>query len=107
MIIVSVTDRAGDTAHIETSPEAGLSLMEVIRNNSSMSIEAICGGMMSCSTCHVYIDEDWVDEIGSSSEEERALIEDSGHFKSNSRLSCQIRITASCDGLHAVIAPED
>ena len=105
MVKVSVTDLAGQTRDIEA--EEGLSLMENIRNNDFDDLAAICGGCCSCCTCHVYVAADDYGKLGELEDDEQYLLEDSEHFKDGaSRLSCQIEVDGSMDGLKVTIAAE-
>ena len=56
MTNIYVKDRQGNTQELQA--EAGLTLMEIIRD-AGLDIEAACGGCCACATCHVYIDNDW------------------------------------------------
>ncbi|MCS6986215.1 MAG: 2Fe-2S iron-sulfur cluster-binding protein [Sphingomonadaceae bacterium] len=100
-----VTDRKGNTREVEG--EAGLSVMEVIRDNGFDELLALCGGSCSCATCHVHVDEAWMDKVGGPHPDEADLLDSSDHLRPNSRLSCQIRFTEELDGLAVTIAPED
>jgi 2Fe-2S ferredoxin len=51
-----VTDRSGKEHRV--TGRVGTSLMENLRD-ADLDVAAICGGMCSCATCHVYIDEEW------------------------------------------------
>ena len=65
-------------------------------------IAGVCGGNMMCGTCHVYLDEAWVGRAGERSEDEEAVLDSlslRAEVKPTSRLSCQIRLTATLDGL--------
>jgi 2Fe-2S ferredoxin len=105
MVKISVTDLSGDTRDIEA--EAGLSLMENIRNNDFDDMAAVCGGCCSCCTCHVYLGESDFGRVPSMEEDEEFLIEESEHFKAgSSRLSCQIEVSDDMTGLAVTIAPE-
>lgn len=105
MVKISVTDLAGQTSDIEA--EVGLSLMENIRNNDFDDLAAICGGCCSCCTCHVFVNGDDYDRLPKMEEDEQYLLEDSEHFDAAaSRLSCQIEVDDSLDGLRVTIAPE-
>lgn len=105
MVKVAVTNLAGQTREIEA--EEGLSLMENIRNNDFDDLAAICGGCCSCCTCHVYVAEDNVAALPAMEDDEQYLLEDSEHYKEGaSRLSCQVEVDASMDGLKVTIAPE-
>jgi 2Fe-2S ferredoxin len=102
---ITVTDRKGRSRTV--TGEAGLSVMEVIRDNGFDELLALCGGSCSCATCHVHVDEDWMDRVGPPHEDEADLLDSSDHRQPNSRLSCQIPFEDSLDGLAVTIAPED
>jgi ferredoxin, 2Fe-2S len=100
-----VTNRAGDEMVVEA--ESGLSVMENIRDNGFDELLALCGGSCSCATCHVYVDEEWLDKIDPLDDDENELLDSSLHREENSRLSCQIEMVDALDGLRVTIAPED
>lgn len=105
MPVLIVVDRAGREKAVEG--DAGLSVMEVIRDNGFDELLALCGGCCSCATCHVYVDEDWTAKVGGPGEDESDLLDSSDHREPNSRLSCQIDFTDALSGLKVTIAPED
>ncbi len=100
-----VVDRGGRERAVEG--DAGLSVMEVLRDNGFDEVLALCGGSCSCATCHVYVDEAWQEAVGGPHADEADLLDSSDHRRTNSRLSCQIRFTEELDGLRVTIAPED
>ena len=100
-----VVDRAGVEKTIEA--QAGLTLMEAIRDNGFDELLALCGGCCSCATCHVYVDPTFADKLPPMSEDENDLLESSDHRNETSRLSCQVPLTAEMDGLKVSIAAED
>ena len=102
---IHVTDQDGSEADIEA--ESGLTLMEALRDQGYDGIQALCGGNCSCATCHVYIDEDWLDKVGTRDDDEEDLLGDSEHQQPTSRLSCQIEVTDALEGLAVIIAPDD
>ena len=79
--------------------ENGLSLMEGAVQNDIPGIDADCGGSMACATCHVYVEEKWLDKIPKAEEAEVDMIDMAYEPKKNSRLSCQIIISEELDGL--------
>lgn len=105
MVQIVVVDRAGGERSIEA--EAGLSLMEAIRDNGFDELLALCGGCCSCATCHVYVDSTAGMALPPISGDEDDLLDSSSSRSSNSRLSCQIPLGPELDGLRIVIAPED
>ena len=101
---IIVTNRDGTTRTIEG--QTGISVMENLRDND-FPIAAICGGCCSCATCHVYVEPSWFAKLPTRFDDERELLEGSGHMQETSRLSCQIEYTDALDGLAVTIAPED
>jgi 2Fe-2S ferredoxin len=100
-----VTTREGEVRTLEGTTT--LTAMEVIRNDGIDELLALCGGVCSCATCHVYVDEDFAARLTPISEDESELLDSSSHRNDRSRLSCQIRISDALDGLRVTIAPED
>ncbi|ABD25560.1 ferredoxin [Novosphingobium aromaticivorans DSM 12444] len=102
---IVVVNRAGEEKTVDA--DAGLSVMEAIRDNGFDELLALCGGCCSCATCHVYVDPAFADKIPAMSEDENDLLDSSDHRNESSRLSCQVQITGDLDGLRVTIAPED
>jgi len=105
MTTISITDRSG--AERSFAAQDGLSLMENIRDAGFDELLALCGGCLSCATCHVFIDEEFADKLSPLSEDENDLLDSSDARQPNSRLSCQVPIGPELEGLRATIAPED
>ncbi len=91
----------------EVTGEAGLSVMEVIRDNGFDELLALCGGCLSCATCHVYVDPADADRLAPMTADEDDLLDSSDQRTAGSRLSCQIKFDAALDGLKVTIAPDD
>lgn len=105
MVKLVVTDR--EQRVVEVDATAGISLMENIRELDA-GVEAICGGMCACATCHVYIDLAWRDRVGSRSYEETLMLRDLESFDTErSRLSCQIKVSEAHDGIELSVGPEE
>ncbi len=100
---VYATDREG-VEHVLQAAE-GYSLMEVLRD-AGLPVEAICGGQCICSTCHVYVDPTWTGKLEPRAIDEQVMVEDTGHFRDNSRLACQIPYTEALNGIRLALAPE-
>jgi len=99
---IHVTDQAGETHTLEGLE--GWRVMEVIRD-WGLNIKAECGGALSCATCHVYVDADWLEIVGPPSDEEEDMLDSVGDVRPNSRLSCQILMDEGLDGLKVTLAP--
>lgn len=102
---LTVVNRAGEEQILEGA--AGLSVMEILRDNGFDELLALCGGCCSCATCHVYIDPAFADKLPAISEDESDLLDSSDHRNETSRLSCQVALTEAVDGMRVIIAPED
>ncbi|HEY9553402.1 2Fe-2S iron-sulfur cluster-binding protein [Allosphingosinicella sp.] len=102
---LTIVARDGSETTIEG--QAGLSVMEVIRDNGFDELLALCGGCCSCATCHVHVDEDWLDALPPMDRDEDHLLDSSDYKQANSRLSCQIPFSEALAGLRVAIAPED
>ena len=100
-----VTTREGEERAIEG--EAGLSVMEVIRDAGIDEILALCGGCCSCATCHVHVDPEFAAKLPKMSEDENDLLDSSLTRDDTSRLSCQLPFGPGLDGLRVRIAEED
>jgi ferredoxin, 2Fe-2S len=87
--------------------EAGLSVMEVIREGGIDEILALCGGNCSCATCHVHVDPEFADRLAPMGVDEDDLLDSTADRDQYSRLSCQIPFGPALDGLRVRIAEED
>ena len=83
----------------EVDVATGLNVMEGAVKNLIPGIEADCGGACACATCHVYVDADWLEKAGTPSEMELSMLDFAEDLQKTSRLSCQIAVDDSLDGL--------
>ena len=77
----------------------GLTVMEGAIQNDIPGIDADCGGGMSCATCHVYVNEEWLDKLPIKEDGEEDMLDMAFEPKKNSRLSCQLIVSDTLDGL--------
>ena len=77
----------------------GLTVMEGAVQNDIPGIDADCGGSMACATCHVYVEEKWLNILPKAEEAEVDMIDMAYEPKKNSRLSCQLIVSDELDGL--------
>ena len=104
-LTVNVRTRDGELKVIPAV--VGDSLMETIRAAGIDEVLAICGGCCSCGTCHVYVEEQRLEALPPMSDDENTILGFSDHRAPNSRLSCQVRMTAELANLELTVAPED
>ena len=100
---ITYTDNDGTTRTVDA--ELGTTVMETAINNDIPGILATCGGSCSCATCHVYVDEAWLDHLPPPALEENDMLDTAHDLKANSRLSCQIKVTEALDGLRVTTPP--
>ena len=86
-----------DTYTIEV--QNGLTVMEGAVQNDVPGIDADCGGGMACATCHVYVKEDWFNKLPKKEDGEEDMLDMAFEPKPNSRLSCQLTVSDTLDGL--------
>jgi ferredoxin, 2Fe-2S len=87
----------------EIDAPLGLTLMEAARQHGVQGIVAQCGGACACATCHVYVDPAWLARLEPREEMEEGMLETAWEPRENSRLSCQVHITADMDGLQVTV----
>lgn len=80
--------------------------MEFLRD-LDYGVAAVCGGMCSCATCHVYIAPEWRDTLPPPSLDESDLLAALSHLSPNSRLFCQIPQATVREGLRLTLPPEE
>ncbi len=96
--ITTARDGAQTTLQLETRP--GISLMQAAVAGNVDGIQADCGGLLTCATCHVYLQPPWLDRVPPASDEEQEMLDFvAAPRRPGSRLSCQLGIEASHDGL--------
>jgi len=87
----------------EIDAPVGITLMEAARQHAVQGVIAQCGGACACATCHVYIDRAWLARLDACEEMEEAMLETAWQPRDNSRLSCQIHVTADLDGMQVTV----
>lgn len=101
----SVNFHATDGSVETIEVAVGDSVMRGARDNMVEGIEADCGGVCACATCHVYVAPEWIERVGPAGADESEMLDCANDPRPNSRLSCQIAMTAELEGL-TVFLPE-
>ena len=104
MVAVTYVEHDG-TRHV-LELEEGMSLMEGATLNMVPGVEGMCGGICSCATCHCYLPPEWADQIPKAGIGEELMLESASHRRDNSRLGCQVVVTAALDGLVVELPPD-
>ncbi len=79
--------------------EAGKSLMQIAMDNGIPGVDADCGGECACGTCHVIIDDNWIETTGNVTEDETLMLDMTPEKANTSRLSCQIPTSEAMNGM--------
>lgn len=87
------------TEHV-VEVEPGTSVMQGALNNSISGVVAECGGSMACATCHVYVDDAWLDRLPEADEMESQMLDCvAAERRPNSRLGCQVNVSDEVSGM--------
>ena len=103
MVNITFIEHTGEKRTVEA--ELGATVMETAIRQMIPGIEAECGGACACATCHVYIADPWREKVGAPTPMEEDMLDFGYDVRSNSRLSCQIKVIEALDGL-VVATPE-
>ena len=104
MPVIKYVTKSG--RQLEVEGDDGASVMDCAVDNIE-GIEAQCGGACACATCHVYVDEAWMEKLEPLDEMEDSMLECAFDRRPNSRLACQIEVSASLDGLVVQVAENE
>ncbi len=100
MVNVKFVTIEGETVSVDAEP--GARLLEVAQA-AGMPLEGTCEGQMACSTCHVYLSDEWFDKVTPASMDEEDMLDLAAGVARTSRLACQIEISDALDGLEVRI----
>jgi 2Fe-2S ferredoxin len=92
-----------DGVRREVEAQVGVTVMETARRVGVRGILAQCGGACACATCHVYVAPAWMAKLPPREDMEEGMLESAWEPRPNSRLSCQIHVTAALDGLELTV----
>lgn len=89
-----------DGARRTVDAAPGTSVMQAALAQGVDEIYADCGGAAMCATCHIYVDESYLDRLSPMADDENDMLDaTSSERRKNSRLSCQVKMTESLDGI--------
>jgi len=100
-----ITFIAADGVERTVEGKIGDSVMQTAIKNAVPGIDADCGGACACATCHVFVHSSWMPRLGEMTAMETSMLDFAQGVQPTSRLSCQIEVTESLDGL-IVSTPE-
>ena len=91
--MAKITYNTHDSKTHTVEVQNGLTVMEGAVQNDISGIDADCGGGMACATCHVYVNDEWLDKLPTKEDGEEDMLDMAFEPKQNSRLSCQILVS--------------
>ena len=94
----SITFVSFDGESTTVEAEHGASLMQVAVSRGVPGIIGECGGVCSCATCHCYLDDESAKQVPQPDSRERDILDCIVGLESNSRLSCQVKVSDLLDG---------
>jgi 2Fe-2S ferredoxin len=98
MPIVTYVSSSGIARKIDVP--SGMSVMQAALNHRVEGILGECGGNCMCATCHVYVDRSFLSSIPPVKENEKFMLSIAAEGpETNSRLSCQIKMSDELDGI--------
>ena len=105
-VTIKITDREGVLHEIQAPTDMAMNLMEVVRSYelAPEGTVGICGGMAMCASCQCYVKSDH--QLPEMTDDEDAMLAEAFNVEDNSRLGCQIQMTAAMNGLQVALAPE-
>ena len=92
--MIPVTVVAADGGSSVIPGAEGARLLDVLQA-AGEPLEGTCDGDMACATCHVIVAAEDFARLPPASEEEEDLLDLARDATRNSRLSCQIRLSAA------------
>lgn len=102
-IEIIVVEESGEERLLKAPTDMGLSLMEFLKGND-YPIEAVCGGMALCATCHIEVLNDI--ELPEKNDAEWEMLDTLPNLTDNSRLSCQLKLHDNLNGIKLRILGE-
>lgn len=105
-ITLKITDREGVLHEVQAPTDMAMNLMEIVRSYelAPEGTIGICGGMAMCASCQCYVKS--YHTLPEMSVDEDMMLAEAFYVEDNSRLGCQIQMTAELDGLEVELAPE-
>ncbi|KAG0722838.1 Adrenodoxin-like protein, mitochondrial [Chionoecetes opilio] len=96
--VVNITYVDRNDNKIQVRGKIGDNVM-YLAHRYNIELEGACEASLACSTCHVYVDNEYTDCLDEPLEEEEDMLDLAVFLKDNSRLGCQIILTKELDGM--------
>lgn len=77
----------------------GKTLMQTAVDNNIPGIDGDCGGECACGTCHVMLEQQWLQLAGNAEADELQMLDMTPERSATSRLSCRVQVSNAMDGM--------
>lgn len=105
-IHVILPEKNGQQATQSLVCKNGQSLMQAAVDAGLSGVAADCGGLLTCATCHVFVQAPWLERLPPASADETSMLEFTASPRQpGSRLSCQITLSEELDGMTVALPP--
>lgn len=100
--IVKITYITKDGTRIPIKGKIGDNVL-YLAHRYEIEMEGACEASLACTTCHVYVHDDYLRKLPEATEKEDDLLDMAPFLKENSRLGCQITLTKELDGMELTL----
>ncbi|XP_067416724.1 ferredoxin-2, mitochondrial [Emydura macquarii macquarii] len=95
VVNVVFVDRSG--RRVPVQGRVGEDVLRLAQRHG-IELEGACEASLACSTCHVYVSQEFVDKLPVPDEREEDMLDMAPQLQENSRLGCQILLTPELEG---------
>ncbi|XP_001354311.1 adrenodoxin-like protein 1, mitochondrial [Drosophila pseudoobscura] len=96
--IVNITYVDKDGKRTKVQGKVGDNVL-YLAHRHGIEMEGACEASLACTTCHVYVDHNFLEKLKEAEEKEDDLLDMAPFLRENSRLGCQILLDKSMDGI--------
>ncbi|XP_034659123.1 adrenodoxin-like protein 1, mitochondrial [Drosophila subobscura] len=96
--IVNITYVDKDGKRTKVQGKVGDNVL-YLAHRHGIEMEGACEASLACTTCHVYVDHNFLEKLKDAEEKEDDLLDMAPFLRENSRLGCQILLDKSMDGI--------
>lgn len=100
--IVNITYITKDGGKIPIRGKIGDNVL-YLAHRHNIDMEGACEASLACTTCHVYVNENYLDKLPEATEKEDDLLDMAPFLRENSRLGCQIVLQRELDGIELTL----
>lgn len=99
----SITYIAADGTRTVVEGKAGQSIMRIALDAKVPGIVGECGGVLSCATCHCFLEDSLAAQVPPPSDDEKVMIDCAIDPRESSRLSCQVIWDEALNGIEVTL----